>query len=158
MVERILIVADNDLEPKAAFANVIASIKDTAVILGPPNRRFPEPAAPMQFAKGAPGIAVYMMPELNVSGSLSTVCWQAAEQTNRASATCVNALAACTGADGWPVTTLAKMRLRSLISSTHRNKPDMSVAYVWSEGTSIVPLDSPVFHGIKDFLIGFPNL
>ncbi len=152
-VQKVLIVADNDLEPVAAFNNVAAAITATAPIIGPPASRFVAPKAPLQKAGTNPSVFVMMIPDIGVTGSLTTMCLVAAENSAPVIAGCVNALAnSCTTADTWSVTALAKMKLRALIASSHKPKPELSPAYVWSEGTNLVPLSDSVFDDISDFL------
>ena len=157
-VERVLIVADNDLAPDDAFNRVVKSINATADILGPPASRFSAPPAPRQIIGESPKVAVLMMPATGINGSLSTICWTAANNAAGSNSACVDEFAQCTGANAWPITKLAKMKLRALISGTHQKQPDLSVAYVWSKGTNIVPLSDPVFYDVRDFLINFRNL
>lgn len=155
-VQKVLVVADNDLDPAAAFNDIAAAISATAPIIGPPASRYIPPGAPLTKAGANPAIIVMMIPWTGMAGSLSTMCLAAAANAAPAIAVCVNALATCTAADKWPLTTLAKMKLRALIASAHRAKPELSPAYVWSEGTNLVPLTDGVFDQVATFLSGFP--
>lgn len=155
-VQKVLIVADNDLDPVAAFDEIKVAIDATTTIIGPPASRYIAPAAPLTKVGVNPAVVVMMIPWTGTIGSLSTMCLTAAENAAPTIAGCVNALATCAAADVWPVTTLAKMKLRALIASAHRAKPELSPAYVWSEGTNLVPLTDSVFNQVAAFLAGFP--
>jgi hypothetical protein len=157
-VQKVLVVADNDLEPTRSFNDVVAAIAATEPIIGPPASRFVAPPVPLTKAGENPAVVVLMMPWTNVQGSLSTMCATAAMNAAPLVARCVNAFANCTGAAGWPMTTLAKMKLRSLIAARHKAQPDISPAYVWSKGTDLVPLTDATFNQVANFLSAFPNL
>ena len=157
-VEAILIVADNDDDPTAAFTKVTEMINATADILGFPNRRYVAPSAPGTKAGTNPVIVVMMIPQMNVPGNLDTMCLTAAANNAPSIGACVDAFATCTGANTWPSSKLGKMKLRSLISGSHRDDPHLSPAWVWREGTSLVPLSDPVFNDVALFLRDFPTL
>jgi hypothetical protein len=157
-VQKVLIVTDNDLDPVVAFNEVTAAISLTASIIGPPASRYMAPIAPLVKAGANPEIIVMMMPWTGMIGSLSTMCLAAAENKAPDITVCVNALATCTAADSWPITTLAKMKLRAIIASSYRAKPELSPAYVWSERTDLVPLSDSVFDQVASFLASFPAL
>jgi hypothetical protein len=158
LVQKVLIVADNDTSPAREFAAVVAAINATADIIGPPPSRFAAPPAPLIKAGANPGVVVMMLPWTGVLGSLSTTCLAAAYNAAPNIAACVDTLAACTGADKWTEAKRVKMKLHSLIASSHEPKPNLSPAYVWSENTNLVPLNDPVFSQISNFLRAFPTM
>ena len=153
----ILIVADNDSDPAVAFARVTTMINATAEILGPTNRRYIAPLVPLTKAGTNPVIVVMMIPLTDVPGSLDTMCLTAAMNGAPTIAPCVEAFAKCAGADTWPITKLGKMKLRSLISAGYRDNPYLQPAWVWRDGTSLVPLPDHVFDNIASFLSNFPT-
>lgn len=157
-VQKILIVADNDLNPTTAFTDVVTAITATAPIIGPPASRYVAPGAPLTKVGANPAVVVMMIPNIGIPGSLTTMCLIAAVNAAPAIAGCVDALATCTAADTWPSTALAKMKLRAIIASSHRPKPELSPAYVWSETTNLVPLLDGVFDDVAAFLTNFPAL
>jgi hypothetical protein len=157
-LEKILLVSDNDLDPTQSFQGIAAAIQATAPIIGPPPRRLIAPAVPLVKVGADPAIIVMMLPWTGQVGSLTTMCLTAATNAQPTNANCVDDLAICTHADMWPVTTLAKMKLRALFASTHRAAPDISPAYVWSRGTNLVPLSDPIFDQVETFLQGFASL
>jgi len=157
-VQKVLIVSDNDLVPQDSFDSIVAQINATAEIIGPPARRYTAPAEPKKKAGNNPSLCVYMLPDTGVVGNFDAMCWSAAEAKRPDIAKCVDAFAACTKADLWPITKASKMKLRSLLSSSNKDNPYISPAYVWSQGTDYVPLDHPIFSDIIAFLRGFPAM
>ena len=159
-VSKVLVVADCDDNPVGEFQRVFAEINAAAAIIGPPPSRFIAPAAPNTKAGANPAVAIMMMPPNYSPGSLSTMCWTAARNANPAYVACVDAFAACTGANGWPPNKFAKMQIHSLIAGTYRSKPNLSPAYVWDERPDprLVPLTDPVFDDVEAFLRNFPNM
>lgn len=159
LVERILIVADNDLDPVASFSALANQINATAPFKGPPAGRFLAPTAPQIKSTGTPPIVVLMLPWTNVVGNLDTLCLEAAMANALAPIpACVDEFARCTGADQWSPTALAKMKLRSFLSASWQANPYISPAYVWSMRTNLVPLNTPSFAPIINFLRQFPTI
>jgi hypothetical protein len=156
-VTTILLVVDCDVNHTVEFSRVVDAINATAPIFGPPASRFVAPSSPGVKAGVSPGLVVMMMPPNGPIGSLSSMCWAAARNATPL-APCIDALATCTGADRWSESKLAKMRLHSLIASTHERKPNLGPAYVWSENTNLVPLSDPVFDDVETFLRNFSTL
>ena len=155
-VEAILIVADNDTNPAGAFAEVARMINATADIT--PGQRFIAPTVPGAKAGANPAIVVMMIPQTGVPGGLDNICLTAAMNKVPTIAPCVDAFARCTGADTWPATKQGKMKLRSLISAAYSDNPYLSPAWVWRDGTSLVPLSDSVFDSVASFLRDFPTL
>ena len=157
-VQKILVVADNDQNPNNEFQRIVGAINATAPIIGPPASKFTAPGAPQTKAGKNPEIVVLMLPWTGVLGSLSTMCLQAAQNAAPKIAKCVDQLASCAGADNWPQNKLAKMKLHTIIASSHQQKPNLSPAYVWSENTNLVPLGDTIFDQVAAFLQGFPAM
>jgi hypothetical protein len=152
------VVADNDLDPRAAFNYVVAQINTTAEIVDPIPHRYIAPSAARQKAGADPAIVILMLPRTGVVGSLDTMCLTAATNHAPAISGCVDTFARCAHSDVWPITTLAKMKLRSFFSVSWKDDPNISPAYVWSKNTNLVPLTDPVFDDVVAFLRGFPAL
>jgi hypothetical protein len=155
-VRAVLIVADNDSDPNAAFRKVCKLIDATAEI--EPGVRYSAPLKPLTKAGTKPSVVVMMLPWTDVRGALDSLCYMSAAAKRKDIAACVDAFAKCTKTDIWPVTKLAKMKLRSLISAARIADPYMSPAWVWSEKTDLVPIDDPAFNDIEKFLREFPTL
>jgi hypothetical protein len=99
-----------------------------------------------------------MLPRTGIDGSLDTMCLTAAKNHAPAISRCVDTFTQCAHSDAWPLTTLAKMKLRSIFSVSWEDDPNISPAYVWSENTNLVPLTDHVFSDVVTFLRGFPTL
>jgi len=155
-LEAILIVADNDSDPAAAFNKVRQLIGATADIK--PQRRYAIPNAPLTKSGLQPTMVVMMHPWTGVPGALDTLCLTAASNKEPAKSVCVDIFAKCAQSDKWPPTKVAKMKLRSLLSATYESDPYISPAWVWRDGTSLVPLHDSVFDQIATFMQGFPAL
>jgi hypothetical protein len=155
-LEAILIVADNDGNPQGAFKKVQDLIAAAAEIS--PGQRYAVPPTELARNGARPVMVVMMLPWTNVNGALDSLLYISAANKRPAVARCVDAFAKCTKSDVWPMTKLAKMKLRSLMSAAHHADPYLAPAWVWSEGTDLVPINDPVFNQIEAFLRNFPAL
>jgi len=144
----ILIVADNDDDSQASFANVQAQIRRTAA-------QHAVPPAPLEATKASLPIAVMMIPWTDEAGSLETLCASAAEAAYPLQAACAEEFQSCTGLDVWPASKRAKVMLRSIISAVHRRNPDLSLSFVWDDCPDVVPLRHTCFDRIADYLLTF---
>jgi hypothetical protein len=149
LLQAILIVADNDDNPPAAFQKVQHLIRAAAA------HPYPVPTAELAKALGQPSIVVMMLPWTGLRGALDTLCLSSASNKRSTIATAVENFATVTGASAWPAPKDSKMKLRSLLSAAHQEDPYLSPAWVWREGTDLVPLNDPVFDQIVDFLRNF---
>ena len=154
-LEAILIVADNDSDPSEAFKKVQKLIVATADIA--PGQRYAVPKVELEREGANPVMVTMMLPWTNVNGALDTLCFASASNKRPAIAGCVDAFSKCSKANGWPDTKASKMKLRSLMSAAHVDDPYLSPAWVWREGTDLVPLDDPVFNQVEAFLRNFPQ-
>jgi hypothetical protein len=155
-VEAVLIVADNDSDPIAAFKKVQQLIGATADIAA--GRRYAIPDAPLTKSGIRPVMVVMMLPWTGVPGALDTLCLTAASNKEPAKAVCVDTFAKCAQSDKWPPTKMHKMKLRSLLSATNESDPYISPDWVWRDGTDLVPLSDNVFDQIATFIRGFPAM
>jgi hypothetical protein len=151
-LEKILIVADNDGDPPMALQKVQQYINDTADFLA--KLRYMAPVQEQVSAGTNPSITILMLPWSGQSGALDTLCLVAARNREPAIAGCVDAFATCVNPIGWVQPREDKMKLRALISATHTD-PYISPAWVWRDGTNVVPLSDPVFNQIEEFLRAF---
>lgn len=155
-LEAILVVADNDSDPPAAFAKIQRLINDTKDIST--HHRYIAPTAGLTRAGANPKIVVMMLPWIAKPGALDTLCLTAASNAAPAIAACVEEFSKCAKTDAWPITKMGKMKLRSLIAAAHIDDPYLSPAWVWREGTGLIPLSDHVFDQIEAFLRVFPTL
>lgn len=155
-VEAVLIVADNDSDGAATFAEIVDMVGAAEVSPGQP---YIPPTAPLVKGAGVPSVVVMMLPWTDVNGALDTLCLAAAENQRHLLSGPVHAFAAAAQVDdahGWPITKQHKMKLRSLISAAHAADPYISPAYVWKHGTDLVPVSDASFNQIADFIRDFP--
>lgn len=153
--EAILVVADNDSDPKAAFKKVQDLIAATGEIA--PGRRYAVPPVELTREGSNPVMVIMMLPWTNISGALDSLLYISAARKRPTVANCVDEFAKCTKADVWPITKTAKMKLRSLISAAYHQDSYLQPAWVWREKTDLVPIGDPVFDQIEAFLRNFPT-
>ncbi len=157
-LEAVIIAADNDSDPASAFEQVRLLIRAAADIS--PGKRFEAPAAPLKKAGREPYVVVLMMPWTGTPGALDSLCHRSASDQRPLIAAAVDRFAATVSVDaahGWSITKEHKMKLRSLISAAYPTDPYISPAWVWSDGTDLVPLTNPAFNQVAAFLQNFPT-
>jgi hypothetical protein len=155
----ILIAADNDSDPSATFADVQRAIRATADMS--PGVRYEAPQNPLSKAGSNPAIVIMMVPWIAIPGALESLCLRSAIAKRPQLSQPVDDFAQACGVNannGWPIVKEQKMRLRALISAAHRDNPYISPAWVWREGTDLVPLSDGSFDQIANFLAGFAAL
>jgi hypothetical protein len=152
-LERILIVADNDANPPNALRNVQQKINATAVFQQ--NRRYAVPAQEQVPAGANPSITILMLPWSGQTGALDTLCLAAARNREPRIAACVDGFENCVNPMNWEPQKIAKMKLRAHISAAYPTDPYISPAWVWREGTDLVPLNDHAFDQIVAFLQNF---
>jgi hypothetical protein len=150
----IVIVADNDDDPRSAFRSIQNQIRDAG--------GYGVPEKPYQVSgRGEyPPVAVVMLPASGEQGSLDTLCWSAANEKYALHLKCVGAIAECIGADErtWGKVKLAKLKVQCLLSSICKGDPYTPLKCAWwvepAKGRrgDIFPLDNPVFNPIAEFL------
>ena len=61
-VQKILVVADNDVDPLAEFQKIVAAVNATAPIMGPPATKLSAAAAPLEKSNSNPQVVILMLP------------------------------------------------------------------------------------------------
>jgi hypothetical protein len=89
VLEAILIVADNDNDPAAAFQKLQRLIARAAA------HPYPIPTAELAKAAGKPTIVVMMLPWTGVHGALDTLCFTSAANKRNTIAAAVNNFGNC---------------------------------------------------------------
>ena len=150
----ILIVADNDDDPEAAFKDIQKQIRDAG--------EYGIPERPYQLSGRSeyPPVGVAMLPASGEQGSLDTLCWSAANLKYARQLKCVGAIADCLGADEqtWGKVKLAKFKVQCLLSSICKGDPYTPLKCAWwvepakGRAGDIFPLDNPAFAQIAEFL------
>lgn len=155
-IKHIIIATDSDNNPNDSFGHVIDKIKDSEYLdpaTGRARKYQVMPKAPHVQAGNSPSLSVLLIPWLDRSGALETLCLEAAARNNETALACVYTHAVCTGADAWGAETAkAKMRLRALICSTYEQGPDIGLGNIWRDEPNLVPINDDAFDQIADFL------
>lgn len=146
----ILVIADNDMNPAAAFQRVRTQIQDAGGYAVPNALRIP--VRNSQF----PPIAVLMVPWDDEIGCLETILLEAVRAVKPELAACAEEYSVCAHVNDWNEIERAKMKLQSLTSVICRSDPTTPVSFAWNRTEEIVSLSQPCFNRITDFLRNFP--
>ncbi len=152
----VLIIADNDDDPAAAFHDIQKQIRESNK---DEERQWGVPTKPRELATSSgslPSIGVLMVPWDDEQGCLETLCFDAAKAQRPDHAKCVEDLVKCAKAESWVISSLSKLRMRVMTASLCEKDPNTGLQYIWTEGrgcpTDISPLNSEVFKKIVDYL------
>jgi len=150
LVRKILIVSDNDDDPRNAFRQIRLQIRKTS-------RKYKAPTRRLSATTGSPSLTIMMLPSTRKRGNLERLCWDAAvkQTANAQVVACANEFARCAGIDNWSSGKLAKVKIRSLIASKYQRNCDESLAFLWDDYPDLIPLSDPVFDPIANFLATF---
>ena len=149
-VEDVVIVADNDDNPNAAFKNICDQI--TRAKQDGLSRNWAIPKQPGVKEAGDPSVTVWMWPSAGNRGCLETVLWQLIQAKYPVEAACVSAAIKCSGANSWPISKLDKARVRCFISLVCKRNPALALGLVWRDQPQLFPLTSAVFTSFARFL------
>ena len=153
LVERILIVADNDENPKAQFRKVRDEIQNSGHRYGIPDRS----RLLTKSDDGLPSVEILMLPKNSEPGCLETLLldpiYSQAQQVQPA----LDKYCGVTGIDSWSPSKSAKARLRIMVASLNRQNPDLSLAWIWKERrtAAFIPLSGPEFVKLASYLEQF---
>jgi hypothetical protein len=120
----IIIVADNDGHPTEAFKNIQKQIGEAGFTI-------PQKPREKVETKNMPPLSVLMIPWDNELGCLETLCLGAANQKYKTQLDCADGLVKCAGADGWPLSKQAKLRMRGFLSAVCKLDPNTGLRYAW---------------------------
>jgi hypothetical protein len=145
-VTDLVVVSDNDDDPKAKFQRVCELIEAA--------KGFQVPTEPAQMTRGTPRVGVFMLPQADENGQLETLCLQSCIQQWPEAADCVNQFVTCNPhIAAWEQGKQEKMKMRCLISSICAVDPYTSIPHLWSRpGYDLVPLGHACFTPLADFL------
>jgi hypothetical protein len=150
-VKAVLIVSDNDTNPKASFEEVQAELRKAGGFSVPPTERV------VAKARGFPHVVVLMLPK-DVAGNIETLCVAAAYRKWPLGPH-LDTLIANSPSKDWSIGKQSKTRLHTIIAATCATKPDTSFANLWNEREEFhIPLDHEAFNDLADFLNGFAEL
>jgi hypothetical protein len=145
-VQGILIVVDADTSRDASFNSACEALRGAS---------FPAPARPFSIEELNPRVAVYVMPGENRDGTLEHLLLDAAYRKNPKVEACIDAMFHCIGTPQTTANQQAKMRLSTLVGATCKGNAWASPAMIWYESENPVPIDSPEFDHLSDFLRRF---
>lgn len=150
----IIIIADNDEDPAAAFKKIQKQIRDAG--------EYDVPAAPFQpSARGKyPPVAVVMLPAIGQQGSLDTLCLSTVNAKYNQQMACVEAITNCVGASEatWGKVKFAKLKVQCLLSVICKGDPYTPLKCAWlieprkTRPGDIFPLTAPAFNAVAGFL------
>jgi hypothetical protein len=96
---------------------------------------------------------VYLVPRDGQFGNVETLIYEAVNGAHNEAANCIAALEQCMNSSGpWNIGNRSKMRLHTAIAAYRHEDPSSSLAYVWNKAGNPIPLASPVFTPLVDFL------
>ncbi len=147
-VKRLLIIGDNDTDPAARWQNARDALT---------NERLPAPDRHADIVDGAPDgplTGIFMMPRANAVGTLETLLMEAILQERDGLDDCLQRLDTCpaTDCDEWDEVKRAKMRFQTAVAITCRDDPNAGAAHIWSKTYNPIPVASPVFDDLAEFL------
>lgn len=150
-VKGLLVMVDNDLDPRAAFALARRQMVEAG---------YPAPEGPFQLAGDDAGVSVMVgaLPGESESGRLETLCIEAFSSLHPEIAECVRQLCACAGTASWPQHKLEKMQMRAMLATCCKDDPNTSLAHAWSRKAEMIPLQHRCFDRVADLLARFPTL
>lgn len=149
-IDGIIIVSDNDEDPKGSFDEVKRHIERAG--------DFPVPEEPFVTISGAnvPKIAVFMFPDRDQTGALETLILLALSEKFSEVREHLNKYVEYTPAKKWTVTKRSKMMLQCMIASICEEDPNSSLSYLWSKQRDFENLlDHSCFDKVVKFLNDF---
>lgn len=156
LVRGILLVADNDLDPAVAFANIQRQIREAVGGYG-------VPANPLEVARstavpGMPPTVVLMLPWTGERGALESLLLGAIYKGNTGIKACIDDYCRCTSSHQWDLVKQSKMRIQALLAAMCRSNPDVPLQGAWSQSEQLIDVTLSEFDRIADFLAGFDGL
>lgn len=148
----IIIVADNDDDPKGRFQNVSAQIER---IFG----KGTGPSAPQRRALGTkPAITVLMIPWTDEHGHLEQLCCPAAKTADKIVGSHVDYFLGLLQADKWPSESRrGKAWLRANLAARCEHDPFIALGNVFAKDRdcALIPVTDPTLDPIANFLASF---
>jgi hypothetical protein len=145
----ICVIVDADESRDKAFADACRALQDGD---------FPTPARPFVIEDLNPRVAVYVMPGENRDGTLEHLLLEATFTKEKKLEKCVDDFLACVGSPKPAPNKEAKMRMSALVAATCTKNPWASAAMIWHDKGNPVPIDSPNFRHLTDFLKRFSTI
>ena len=145
----LLVIADADMSADKAFG---------AITAGMGLAMFPVPRSPFSIEGNEFRVAVYLLPGEGKTGTLEHLLLDAVFAKTDSLRKCLDDFSTCTGAfRSSKPNKLAKMRMSALAAAFCEDNPWCSPNIMWSDKKNPVPIDSPCFNHIGDFLTRFAS-
>jgi hypothetical protein len=145
----LLVIVDADLDPKAAFDSACEALRFA---------EYPAPDAPyVSKETGGFKVAVYLIPGANEIGTLEHLLLRAAFDSDSKAEACVDAFLGCIGkAPQNEPNSAAKMKMSALVAASFPKNPWATPGpLLQSSDNDLVPIGSPRFKHLADFLVAF---
>ncbi|MEO1079543.1 MAG: DUF3226 domain-containing protein [Pseudomonadota bacterium] len=149
-IRHTVLIADNDSDPEGSFAEIKRQVREAAQQPNAPEWAIIE--KPYEKAEGSPCVTSVMLPSIAAEGSLETLIWPVVEETYPELAQDISQTLTRSGAIGWPISKRDKARMRMFIASRVRRDPALPLSQLWGFAPELIPLESPVFDPICEFL------
>ncbi len=151
-VRKLLIVSDKDVDPIGNFSLVRNQLNEffagSAVLPQQPNE--------IVQAKGNLRLAILMIPMNGKHGHLEEICAAAAGNVRKDISAMVSHFASEAGVDEWDHwPRQRKMWLRTYLATMFQADPFADIPRILKEDPALIPLRSPTFRPIKNFLEAF---
>lgn len=145
-LRHIIILRDKDYDRSAAFNDVAQQITDAG--------KHAVPGQVDQESKGTPGVIVDLIPDGSTEGNLDVLLLSAIEATHPLNHY-FGPYFDCCGLEAIPTGEAAKIKLTTIVAASCRKNPSASLSFVWSQSGNPIPLESPRFDELADFLRRF---
>ena len=148
-VTRVLLVADNDLDPQSSFQKLQTAIRQCG--------KYPVPKEPMKIRGGSVKTAVLMLPGTGTVGNLETLLLRGVAAKAPELLACTQEFVRCTtgASDDWPKGQRDKMLLTSVVAASVKSNPGCSLSYLWNKDGCPIDISCDDFKWIADFLRDF---
>lgn len=146
----IVVVVDADTDPDGQFIHAKTALEFA---------RFPSPDQPFVLVEDAQTnlrSSVFLMPGPGRTGTIENILLEATLGSRPELEDCINRFAECTkiiptGTENEQ----AKMKMSVIVGGSCKGNPWAPVSLVWSDKGNPIPIASPVFHPLADFVRGF---
>ena len=140
-----MIIGDYDTDPAARWQKA----RDALTLEG-----LPAPDHHAEIANSTPSTGVFMVPRANTAGALETLLVEAIIREREDLGECLQQLDECpaTDCEEWDAVKRAKMQFQTVVAITCRDDPSAGAAHIWSKTHNPIPVDSPVFDELAEFL------
>lgn len=145
-LKALYVVVDANSDPQCRFSEVQTWLRRVGC----------QVAEPFRVADGKPAAGVFLVPGAGRTGTLEHLLLEAVFAAQPILERCVDDFSKClVHPCSWPDNQRAKMRLHALIAGCCEKDPASSLAWVWGRKGNPIPIDSPSFAEMAEFLRQF---